>query len=58
MLQQLQSEQGSVEGVSIDEEATNLLMYQRAYQAAARVVAVVDNLTLASINLGVATAMS
>ncbi len=58
MLQQLQSEQGSIEGVSIDEEATNLLMYQRAYQAAARVVAVVDNLTLASINLGVATAMS
>ena len=58
MLQQLQSEQGSVEGVSIDEEATNLLMYQRAYQAAARVVAVVDNLALASINLGVVTAMS
>lgn len=58
MLQQLQSEQGSVEGVSTDEEATNLLMYQRAYQAAARVVSVVDNLALASINLGVETAMS
>jgi flagellar hook-associated protein 1 FlgK len=58
MLQQLQSEQGSVEGVSTDEEATNLLTYQRAYQAAARVVSVVDDLTLASINLGVETAMT
>lgn len=58
MLQQLQSEQGSVEGVSTDEEATNLLTYQRAYQAAARVVSVVDDLTLTSINLGVETAMT
>ncbi len=58
MLQQLQDEQGSVEGVSTDEEATNLLTYQRAYQAAARVVSVVDDLTLASINLGVETAMT
>ena len=58
MLQQLQSEQGSVEGVSTDEEASNLLTYQRAYQAAARVVSVVDDLTLASINLGVETAMT
>jgi flagellar hook-associated protein 1 len=58
MLQQLQNEQGAVEGVSIDEEASNLITYQRAYQAAAQVVSVVNDLMLASINLGVATAMS
>ena len=58
MLQQLQDEQGSVEGVSTDEEASNLITYQRAYQAAAQVVSVVDELTLASINLGVQTAMT
>ena len=58
MLQQLQDEQGSVEGVSTDEEASNLITYQQAYQAAAQVVSVVDELTLASINLGVQTAMT
>jgi flagellar hook-associated protein 1 FlgK len=58
MLQQLQDEQGSVEGVSTDEEASNLITYQRAYQAAAQVVSVVNELTLASINLGVEAAMT
>ena len=58
MLQQLQDEQGSVEGVSTDEQASDLITYQRAYQAAAQVVTVVDGLMLASINLGVETAMT
>jgi flagellar hook-associated protein 1 FlgK len=58
MLTQLQDEQGSVEGVSTDEEASNLLTYQQAYQAAARVVTVVDDMTLTALNLGVETAMS
>jgi len=58
MLTQLQDERGSVEGVSTDEEASNLLTYQQAYQAAARVVTVVDDLTLVALNLGVETSMS
>ena len=58
MLTQLQDEQGSVEGVFTDEEASNLLTYQQAYQAAARVVTVVDDMTLTALNLGVETAMS
>jgi len=41
----LQSQQASVSGVSLDEEATNLMKYQQAYEAAARVVSVVDDLT-------------
>jgi flagellar hook-associated protein 1 FlgK len=32
----------SVSGVSVDEEMTNLLMFQRAYEGAARVMTTVD----------------
>jgi flagellar hook-associated protein 1 len=53
VVQQLQTQRNSVSGVSLDEEATNLIQFQRAYQAAARVVNVVDELTQTAINLGV-----
>jgi flagellar hook-associated protein 1 FlgK len=52
MLQQLQDQQGSISGVNIDEEVTNLLTYQRAYQAAARVITTVNTLLEEAINLG------
>ena len=45
VLQQLTNQQSSISGVSLDEEATNLVMYQRAYEASARVISVVDELT-------------
>jgi flagellar hook-associated protein 1 len=41
---QLDNQQSAVSGVSIDEETTNLIKFQRAYQAAARVVSVVDEM--------------
>ncbi|MCP4679839.1 MAG: flagellar hook-associated protein FlgK [Deltaproteobacteria bacterium] len=34
----------SAAGVSLDEEMTNLIQYQRAYQASARVLSVIDNM--------------
>jgi flagellar hook-associated protein 1 FlgK len=40
----LQQQRGSVSGVSIDEEMTNLMGYERAYQASAQVITVVDSL--------------
>ena len=40
----LLSEREAVSGVSIDEEAINMMRYQRAFQAAARYVTVVDEL--------------
>lgn len=40
----LQSQREALSGVSLDEEAVNLLRQQRAFQGAARVVAVVDEL--------------
>jgi flagellar hook-associated protein 1 len=50
-LQQLTNQQASVSGVSLDEEATNLVLYQRAYEASARVISVVDELTSATLNM-------
>lgn len=40
--QQLQLQRDSVSGVSLDEEAMNLIQYQKAYQAAAKLVNVTD----------------
>ena len=51
VLQQLTNQQGSISGVSLDEEATNLVMYQRAYEAAARVISVVDELNYETIEM-------
>jgi flagellar hook-associated protein 1 len=51
-LTQLTNQRGSISGVSIDEESTNLLNYQRAYEAAARVVTTVDELTQSVLQMG------
>jgi flagellar hook-associated protein 1 FlgK len=51
VLQQLTNQQSSISGVSLDEEATNLISYQQAYEAAARVISTVDELNEASINM-------
>ncbi|MFI5377890.1 MAG: flagellar hook-associated protein FlgK [Tepidisphaerales bacterium] len=40
----LTSQRESLSGVSLDEEATNLIQEQRAYQAAARVISTVDQM--------------
>lgn len=53
IVQQLQTQQSSVSGVSLDEEAANLVKYQQAYEAAAQVVTTIDNLSAFIItNLG------
>ena len=56
ILQQLQDQNGSVSGVSLNEEASNLIQYQAAYQAAARVVSTVNLLLLDAVNLGMGQA--
>ena len=40
--QSLEAQVQSVSGVSLDEEAINLLLFQRQFQAAARFIAVID----------------
>ena len=44
-------EQQSLSGVNLDEEAANLMRYQRAYQAAAKALQVANNMFDAIINL-------
>lgn len=57
ILQQLQDQRGSVSGVSIDEEAANMVQYQTAYQAAARVVSTINALLSDAVNLGLGAAV-
>ncbi len=47
----LQTQQAALSGVNADEEAINLLQYQRAYQASARFISVVDELMQTLISL-------
>ncbi len=42
----------AVSGVSLDEEMTNLVRFQKAYQASARIVSVVDQMLDIVVNLG------
>jgi len=52
ILRQLENQRASISGVSLDEEAANIVRYQTAYQAAARVITTVTTLLDAAVNLG------
>ncbi len=52
ILQQLTDQRNSISGVSLDEEGANLLRYQNAYQAAAKVITAINDLTQTAVNLG------
>jgi flagellar hook-associated protein 1 len=52
VLQNLQDQRGSISGVSLDEEAANMVQYQRAYEAAARMVTTVDQMLQTIIHMG------
>lgn len=55
-LVQLNDQRNSISGVSIDQETTNLLNYQQAYAAAARVVTTVQALFQVTMAMGTASA--
>ena len=44
LVEHLQARRESMQGVSLDEEATKLIQYQRAYQAAARGISALDEM--------------
>jgi flagellar hook-associated protein 1 FlgK len=52
LVEQLTKMRDAVSGVSLDEELTNLVRFQRAYQAAARLVSVADELYQTLLGLG------
>lgn len=51
ILQQTQAQRDAVSGVSLDEEAINLLQYQKSYEAAARFLKVADEMTQTILSL-------
>ncbi|MHB8842795.1 MAG: flagellar basal body rod C-terminal domain-containing protein, partial [Candidatus Aquicultor sp.] len=50
-LAQLNTRRDSVSGVNLDEEASNLIIFQRAYQAAARLIKTADEIFQTILNL-------
>jgi flagellar hook-associated protein 1 FlgK len=55
-LVQLNDQLNSVSGVSIDQESANLITYQQAYEAAARVVSTIQQLFSITMSMGTAAA--
>jgi flagellar hook-associated protein 1 FlgK len=57
-LTQLTTQQGSESSVSLDQEAANLTLYERSYDAAAKVFSIVDQLMASALNLGEETTVT
>jgi len=51
VVESFKAQRESVSGVSLDEEATNLLRFQRSYEAAARVLTIADEMTQTVLRL-------
>lgn len=51
VLQQLQTQKQSYSGVSVDEEMTNIIKYQKAYEASAKMIKVADDLLQTILNM-------
>jgi flagellar hook-associated protein 1 FlgK len=51
IISQAVAQRDAISGVSLDEEAINLLQYQRAYEAAARFIRVADEMTQTILSL-------
>jgi len=51
VIQSLESQKMSYSGVSIEEEMTNIMKYQRSYEAAARLIKIADELLSTIINM-------
>lgn len=52
LLKQTEAQRDAVSGVSLDEEAINMLQYQRAYEAAAKFLKIADEMTQTIMALG------
>ena len=55
-LAQLNNQLSSTSGVSIDEESANLIAFQQAYEAAARVISTIQELFSVTMSMGTAAA--
>jgi flagellar hook-associated protein 1 FlgK len=50
-LQQLNDQRSAISGVSLDQEAANMIQYQQAYQASAQVITTINDMMYAVINM-------
>ncbi len=53
LIAQMNNQRAAISGVSLDQEAAGIMQYERAYQAAARVITTMDQLLQTAIGLGV-----
>jgi len=51
LVDQAQAFRETVQGASVEQSAVELLQYQRAFEAAAKVIRIIDDLTLTTINM-------
>ena len=51
VIDQIETRRKNLQGVSINEEAISLILFQRAYQAAARIVTTVDEMMQTAVNM-------
>jgi flagellar hook-associated protein 1 FlgK len=51
MVNQLENYRESISGVSMDEEMVNLVKYQNAYQAAAKLITTADEMMQSVLNM-------
>jgi flagellar hook-associated protein 1 FlgK len=51
-IEDLQTRRLEISGVSLDEEVTNMIQFQRAFEASARMISVVDEMLQTVIALG------
>ncbi len=52
LAKQIDNQRDALSGVSLDEEMINMMQYQHAYNAAARLISIVDEMLQTLINLG------
>lgn len=57
-LAQLTTQQGAQSSVSLDQEAANLMLFERSYAAAAKLFTIVDQLMASALNLGQQTTVA
>lgn len=55
VLQQLNDQRASVSGVSLDEEAANMVQYQDAYSASAQVITTINDMMYTVVNMSTLT---
>jgi flagellar hook-associated protein 1 FlgK len=55
---QLQSQRNALSSVNLDDEASNLELFQRSYQAASQVFTILNTIMASALNLGVETAVA